>query len=351
MTKKMTSRFNLSGRLALVAACATLAAGCSSGTGAAGPERAVPVKTMIVAAGEQGAAGREYVGVVEEESATALSFPVQGTVTSLTANEGQRVRQGQVLARLDERNLQSVYNGAQASLGQAEDAMKRLQMLYDNGSLPEIKYVEAQTKLEQARSMEQVARKNLEDSRLAAPFGGVIGKRSVEAGENVLPGQAIYTLLKTDVVKVKIPVPENEIAGIAPGREARIAVAALSGKTYDGTVKEKGVTANPVSHTYEVKIPLPNPGGELMPGMVCRVTLDGDSSARAIVLPNRAVQVTGRGERFVWCVRDGKAVLVLVTVGALTRGGVVIEGGLTGGEEVITDGYQKVSEGMNVETL
>lgn len=347
----MTSRISFTCRTALFAAAATLAAGCSSGPGTADTERTVPVKTMIVTSGERSSAGREYVGTVEEESATALSFPVQGTVTALTAREGERVQAGQVLARLDERNLQSVYNGAQASLAQAEDAMRRLQMLYDNGSLPEIKYIEAQTKLEQARAMEQVARKNLDDSRLISPFAGVIGKRSVEAGENVLPGQAVYTLLKTDIVKVKIPVPENEIAGIGRDRAARITVAALGGKSYSGTVKEKGVTANPVSHTYEAKIPLSNPGGELMPGMVCRVTLEGESSVRAVVLPNRAVQVTGRGERFVWCVRDGRAVRIPVTVEALTEGGVAISGGLTAGEEVITDGYQKVSEGMKVQTL
>lgn len=347
----MTSRHSYSCRAALFVAGAAFAAGCSSGPGTTRTERTVPVKTMIVAVGERSVAGREYVGVVEEESATALSFPVQGTVTALTAGEGERVRAGQVLARLDERNLQSIYNSAQASLAQAEDAMKRLQMLYDNGSLPEIKYIEVQTQLEQARSMEQVARKNLDDSRLTSPFAGVIGKKSVEAGENVMPGQSVYTLLKTDIVKVKIPVPENEIAGIGRDQTARITVAALGGKSYSGIVKEKGVTANPVSHTYEAKIPLPNPGGELMPGMVCRVTLEGDSATRTIVLPNRAVQVTGRGERFVWCVRDGKAARVPVTVGALTESGVEITGGLTAGEEVIVDGYQKVSEGTNVETL
>ena len=309
------------------------------------------MRTITVSVSAGASLGREYVGVVEEESATALSFPVQGTVSSLTVGEGQRVAQGQLLAKLDERNLQSVYNGARASLEQAEDAMKRLQQLYDNKSLPEIKYVEAQTKLEQARSMEEVARKNLDDSRLSAPFGGVIGQRQVETGENVLPGQTVYTLLKTDVVKIKIPVPENEISNIGSQSRARITVAALDGRTYEGTVQEKGVTANPVSHTYEAKIPLRNADGALMPGMVCRVTMESDSSARAIVLPNRAVQVTGRGERFVWCVRDGRAALVPVTVGALTETGVVVTGGLAGGEQVIVDGYQKVSDGMNVDVL
>lgn len=346
----MTPRTHLLPRPALLAAAALLVAGCSSGPQAPAP-RAVPVRTVTVAPGTLEAAGREYVGVVEEESATALSFPVAGTVAALTASEGQRVGEGQLLGRLDERNLQSIHNSARATLAQAEDAMRRLQMLHDNGSLPEIKYVEAQTQLEQARSLEQVARKNLGDSRLAAPFSGVIGRKTVEAGENVMPGQSVYTLLKTGTVKVRIAVPENEIAALGTGREAHITVAALGGKAYTGTVQEKGAAANPISHTYEARIPLANPRGELMPGMVCRVTLGGDTTAQAVTLPNSAVQVSGRGDRFVWCVRDGEAVRVPVTVGALTDSGVLVTRGLEKGDRVIVEGMQKVSQGTKVEVL
>lgn len=327
-----------------------LVAGCSSRPQATVP-RAIAVRTVTVAPGTRETAGREYVGTVEEESATALSFPVAGTVTALTAREGQRVGQGQTLGQLDQRNLQSIHDGAQATLAQAEDALQRLQMLHDNGSLPEIKYVEAQTQLEQARSLEQIARKNLSDSRLVAPFAGVIGQRSVETGENVMPGQNVYTLLQTGTVKIKIAVPENEIARISPGREARITVAALGGKTYRGTVQEKGVAANAISHTYEARIPLANPHGELMPGMVCRVILPGDTTTQAVTLPGSAVQVSGRGERFVWCVRDGQAVRVPVAVGALTDSGVTVTRGLESGDRVIVEGMQKVSEGTKVEEL
>lgn len=334
----------------LVATGVLLCTGCSHAPRQQS-ERTIGVRTLTVAAAPTTSTGREYVGQIEEESATALSFPVQGTVSSVSVEEGARVAAGTVVAQLDRRNLQSVYNGAKASLAQAEDAMQRLQQLYDNGSLPEIQYVEAQTKLAQARAMEEVARKNLDDAQLVAPFSGVIGRQSVEAGENVLPGQTVCMLLKTNQVKVKIPVPENEIATIASGCPARITVAALNDRNYHGTVTEKGATANPVSHTYEVRIPLPNPDGALMPGMVCRVTLQGDTTASAVVLPNRAVQVTGRGERFVWCVREGRAVRVPVVVDKLSRDGVVISQGLTPGDQVITEGAQKISDGMKVEVL
>lgn len=87
-----------------------------------------------------------------------------------------------------------------------------MRTLHENKSLPDMKWVEVESKLEQARSMERISRKNLEDRNLYAPFGGVIGKRMVEAGENVQPGQPVFSLLRIETVNVKIAVPENEVA-------------------------------------------------------------------------------------------------------------------------------------------
>ena len=281
----------------------------------------------------------------------ALSFREPGTVEWIGVCEGQRIRKGQLLAVLDTANLRSAYDAALATRRQAEDAMKRLRMLYDGQSLPEIKYVEAETKLEQARATEQIARRNLADSRLVAPAGGVIGRRSAEPGENVMAGQTVLSLLNIGTVKVRVSVPENEIASLAEGTRATVTVGALGGRVFEGRVTEKGVEANPLAHTYEARIRLDNGSGALLPGMVCRVRLAGDAGGEAIVVPAGAVQTAGRGERFVWCVREGRAERVAVTTGALVDGGVVVADGLVPGDEVITYGCQKVSGGMKVEVL
>ncbi len=344
----MTDRFRVGCRCSLLLAGVWVLGGCSSGPQTAKKERVVPVKVLTVTHDTR-ATAHDYIGVIEEESASSLSFPVQGHVEQIDVREGERVTAGTELASLDTRNLQSIHEGALASLHQAEDAMKRLQLLYDNQSLPEIQYVEAQTKLQQAQSLEQVARKNLEDSRLIAPFSGIIGRRQVEAGENVMPGQPVLSLLKTGTVKVRVPVPENEIAAVGPGTRARITVAALNNQTFEGRIAEKGIEADPVAHTYEVRIPLNNASGSLMPGMVCRVELLRDEAQPAIVLPNRAVQLTETGERFVWKVQQGKALRTPVQTGALSDAGLIITSGLSEGDQVICEGYQKVSEGMQVD--
>ena len=243
--------------------------------------------------------------------------------------EGQKVREGQLLAVLDKATLENAYNASAASLRQAEDAYARMRTLHENKSLPDMKWVEVESKLEQARSMERISRKNLEDRNLYAPFGGVIGKRMVEAGENVQPGQPVFSLLRIETVKV----------------------AALGGHCFEGKVTEKGIVANPISHTYEAKIRLENPSGALLPGMVCDVRLSGEESVPAIALPNNAVLIANDGGRFVWKIVDGEAKATPVRTGDLTEQGLFILEGLNEGDIVVIGGYQKISEGMRVRAL
>lgn len=338
-------------RRALFCMSVLLVVGCTSADKKSA-DVVVPVR-VVKAERTVGPSTLHYVGTIEAESSAALSFKVQGNIQRIRVHEGQSVTRGMLLAELDNETLQQSYHAAEATYKQAEDAMKRMQLLHDNQSLPEIKYVDAQTQLEKARSMYNIARQNLEDTRLTAPANGVIGQRRIENGENVLPGQPVFTLLNIGRVNIKIAVPEREIGLLDTQTEAAVSVPAVGDSVYRGRIGEKGVVADPATHTYEAKIKLDNPQGTLMPGMVCDVTVfrPGQNDGPAIVLPNRSVQVSDSGERFVWCVADGKATKVVVETGALTREGVVIRNGLQAGMTVIIEGMQKVSEGTKVRIL
>ena len=322
---------------------------CSGQKDKSTEERVIPVKVVEIT-GSSLVDGQNYVGTVEEMSASSLSFQVMGNVQEILVREGQKVHKGQLLALLNRATLQDTYDASRASLVQAQDAYDRMKTLYENKSLPEIKWVEVQSKLQQAQSMESIARKNLEDASLYAPFDGVIGKRNVEAGENVQPGKPVFTLLDVGTVNIKIAVPEKEIPFI-DHRKAAITVAALGGRLFEGMVTEKGITANPVSHTYEARIKLDNRYGALLPGIVCRVRVEDKDRVTTISLPNNVIQLSHTGERYVWYLRDGKAKAVTVRIGELTDNGVQITDGLSEGDLVITDGYQKVSEDMKVKAL
>lgn len=231
--------------------------GCSGSQKEGRDSKEIPVEIVKVAKTVP-ADTRNYVGTVEEVVSSSISFQVMGNVERVLVGEGQKVREGQLLAVLDKATLENAYNASAASLRQAEDAYARMRTLHENKSLPDMKWVEVESKLEQARSMERISRKNLEDRNLYAPFGGVIGKRMVEAGENVQPGQPVFSLLRIEAVNVKIAVPENEVATLGD-QAAMIKVAALGGQCFEGKVTEKGIVANPISHTYEAKIRLEKP--------------------------------------------------------------------------------------------
>ena len=200
-----------------------------------------------------------YVGTIEEETSAALSFPVAGTVARTYADEGQRVQQGQLLAELDPTSARQTFDAAQAALDQAKDACARLKQLYDAESLPQIKWVEAQTRLRQAESAYGIARKNLDDCKLYAPFTGVIGKRQAAAGETVMPGVPAMTLLRIGTVKVRFPVPEQEIARLGTDSRLRITVAALGDRAFPAG-RSKRVPWQTPPHTpmtYAPRCPTP----------------------------------------------------------------------------------------------
>ena len=289
-----------------------------------------------------------FSGTIEEMTGSTLSFSVSGTLTQVRVSAGQRVRQGELIASVDDATLQNSHTLATAALEQAEDAYARMKQLHDNNSLPEIQWTEVQSKLKQAQSTEQIAKKNLEDSRLYAPFSGVIAEKNVEVGQNVMPGAPVVRLVGVEQVKVCISVPENEIARMQVGQPARIRVSALGDKVFEGSIVEKGITAHPLSRSYEVKALVKNSSGELLPGMICEMEVQQEQAREGILLANHIIQLDSENRQFVWVNRSGKAVKTYVTVGELSSRGIFIASGLNPGDEVLVEGQQKVSEGMDI---
>ena len=307
---------------------------------------AVSVKTMMVENSSE-VGYRSYVGTVEEASGSQLSFATMGTVSQVLVDEGQAVRKGQVLAVLDKTTLQNAYDIARSTLRQAEDGYKRLYTLYKKGSLPEVKYIEIQTQLAQAQAGERIARKNIRDCVLRAPFSGYISQKMVDTGNNIVPGEGCFKLVKLDRVKVKIAVPEKEISSIHRGENIGFSVAALGNQNFEGKVKEIGVQANPFSHTYDVKIELANNGHLLLPGMVCSVSISTTNESGCII-PQEAVMTNGNNT-YVWIAKNNQSQKRDVKTGGVNDRGVIITDGLIQGDEVIVNGQNNVSEGTKIQ--
>jgi membrane fusion protein (multidrug efflux system) len=350
ITKLMNNAFNLAGITILAS---VLASGCTGKSdNRTLHDEGIAVKVLEVKIRPEKEA-QDYVGTVEESVSVPVSFLASGQAERVMVAEGDRVTKGKLLAELNSSNYQSLYSMAASKEKQAEDAWKRLSDLYKKGSLPEIKYIEVQSDLEQAHSAAQIAQKNLQDCKLFAPADGIVGKRSIEPGMTVLPAVPVFTLVKISKVFVKVAIPENEISRIRTGQKARVWVTALDNEGFEGVIEEKGIMANPLSHTYLVKIAVNNPEEKLMPGMVCNVLIDNPDSTGSLVIPQQSVMLDNEGQKYVYLVNpvSSKVILKRVTTGSVKPGGVAILSGLATGDFLIVEGYQKVTENATVKIV
>jgi RND family efflux transporter MFP subunit len=202
----------------------------------------------------------------------------------------------------------------------------------------------------QAKSQLEVARKNLADCRLTAPVGGIVGHRQIGAGETALPSQAVVSILDISTVKVKVAVPEAEISGIHPDTHSTIKVEA-TGLSYEGGRIEKGVQADALTHTYDIRINVANGERKLLPGMVASVRFisEGSQGISAKTIPVTSVQKNMDGSLFVWTVdKDKKAHRTTVTIGSTQGNYLTVIDGLNIADRIVTEGYQKLSEGTEV---
>lgn len=331
-----------------------------------------PVKVKTETVGTSNSSeGQSYTGTVEEMNGVALSFTVGGTLRQLLVDEGSMVTKGQLIAVTDgqdQRNIletsQANVQNAKAQYNQALDAYKRMKMIHDKGSLSDIKWVEAQSNLERAKSavdaaqaQSRIASKSVGDTRLYAPFSGYISHKNVEIGQTITPGAPVVNLVRIDNVKVKISVPETEISNIPNGSTVRIRVDALGNQMFTGRITEKNVSGNALSHTYDVKAVVANADHKLLPGMIAEVTTDAGNNSQqpstvspqtSIVLPAGIIQLNADNRTFVWTVVNGKAKKTFVTTGENIGDKVAIVSGLHAGDKVIIEGQQKVSTEMAV---
>lgn len=341
------------GLIALLVLCSSCQEQAAKPSGsekkASGVKAPTRVKTQVVSPGMVDNA-QTYVGIIEEREATAVSFTGMGVVRRMLVNEGQAVSRGQLIAEMDDTQARNLLAGAEAQMTQANDALARYKMLHDNGSLPEVQWVEIQSKVAQAKSQLEVAKKNLADCRLTAPISGIIGKKLIGAGETALPSQAVVSILDISTVKVKVAVPEAEIGGINAKTPTSIRVEAI-GSSYQGARIEKGVEADALTHTYDIRINVANDGRKLLPGMVASVRFisEGSQAIGSRIIPVTAVQKQADGHLFVWTVdQQKKAHRNTVTIGHTEGNYVLVKDGLSMGDRIVTEGYQKLSEGTEV---
>lgn len=290
-----------------------------------------------------------YTANIEADNTTKVGFALPGVVNNVVVQEGQFVKQGQLLASIDATEYENALAIGNASLEQAEDLYARLNELYQKGSLPAKDYMDIKTKLAQARASRSINMKHIADSKLYAPISGIVTEKLIERGSTAGPGMPAFTIIKTDKVYAKITVPESEIGVLQKGMTATVSIATLQ-DSLKGTISIVNPQADANAKTYAVKILLANPEQRLLPGMLAKVQIETGKPAPVIAIPAKAVVRDEDELTYVYIV-NGKnmAVRKRVSVGSLTgRQEAVILDGLASGEKIVVEGQSNLRDGALV---
>lgn len=334
---------------------ALLAVSCGP-TPAPTPAPAVrPVK--IATASDAGVIDKDFAGMATSDRAVTLAFKVAGQVLDVPVSEGQRVARGVLLAELDPRDVRLAVDADRSAYDQARSQFDRMQRLLEHEAVSRQEFEAARTRLAQARSAYENSRGLLDQTRLRAPFDGVVERTYVDNFERVQSGQPIVRVVDPHTSTVKFTLPESGLELLSsPATRFRVEFENYRGVRFPARLKEYVRTSSdgsgfPVSLDVEG---VDTARYRIAPGMSCVVTMQSEDPVRgAVSLPVSAIYAPAEGGTYVWAVAPGDSVaLRRVAVGELYgRDRVVIDSGVVAGDRIVTAGVYRLREGEKVRIL
>lgn len=343
-------------RAKLGAAIALLTlSGCAAEQGSAqevSARGAVRVDT-VAAREEMAAQPIDAVGLVIDRERTSLAFESGGRLASIRVDEGDVVRPGQVLARLDAGALHARQAQARAALAKAERDSARANGLHGSGALAPAAADDAATALELAEASLRLVRHHRSRSVLVAPHGGTVLRRLAEAGEVVGPGAPVLVLSRADDGRaVRLGVVDRDVVRIAIGDPAAVRLDALPSARFEGRVAEIAELPSPGTGTFSVEIALED-ASIPRAGLVARATIEPSARSRVVLVPAEALFEVEGDRAFVFVLAgDGQIVERRLVRPSYLRGAeIAISEGLAGGDRVVVTGLSKLAQGARVAAI
>ena len=319
-------------------------------------------------------------GSVFPDHESKVGPKISGTVERVFVEEGDHVKDGELLAQLDQKDLLITERQCQAAVKVAETQLKEAELRVENlrkeknrlVNLLKKKVVSQQKydEIDTAHSMAvmgleviraqilstkenlAMARQKLRDTRVLAPFSGLIVKRFINQGEYVttMPPSPLFLLMNIEVVKTEVGLPEVHLSRVAVGDPVDITVDAYPQNTFRGTVSNINPTVDPLSRSFTLKVKIPNKDQRLRPGMFARATVYPEIHKNAIVVPFKAVVTSGE-HAHVYVLEGNGVKLRKVATGITDEEQIEVIEGLAEGEVVAVDGHYGMPDNTRVRVL
>lgn len=337
--------------------------GCSSGEPAVVKPR--PVMTEVISL-EKGSFGVELSGEIQARYASSLSFQVSGKISKRYVDVGARVKKGQLLVELDNRDYQlqleqaqAKYSVASANVQRAKADLTRFETLMAENVVSNSQFESqlnitrvAEAQLNEAESAVNIAQNRMNYTRLYANEQGVITQLLVEEGQVVAAGQGVLDLARPSQKDVVIQVPEGQLQQIKENDKVSVEIWALNNKTFTGHIREISPKADKVTRTYATKVTLDNADENIELGMTARVRTEKIDKDVSVKLPLTAIYIQDN-KTYVWVVGSDNTVQLkpVEVIADNIQEKVTVRRGLVNGERVVTAGIHRLHAGQTVRLM
>ncbi len=287
---------------------------------------------------------------LEADGEAEVVAKVGGEIVELLVEEGDIVKSGQILARLDGDRLRLETQQARANLAKLEQEHKRNTNLRERGLISADAFENIRYEMDSLRATYNMARLELSYTEIKAPIDGVVADRYVKLGNTITADEPVFHVSDMDPLLGYLHVPEREFRKLSPGQQVRISVDAMPDKSFSGVVARISPTVSPETGTFKVTVEVTDSDGQLKPGMFGRFNIIFDKREQAILVRRSAI-IIGDLETVVYVIEDGVAHRRPITTGYTSDENIEIVEGLTGDEVIVVVGQSGLKDGTKISII
>ena len=291
----------------------------------------------------------EALGTANANESVMLTAQKSDVVQSIEFDDGDLVEKGQLLIKLSDREERARLNELDINLQEAKRQLKRIDNLAQKSVASAQLLDEQEANVKALKAQLEVAKAQLEELELRAPFSGLLGVRQVSLGALVMPGDLIATLDDLHVIKMDFTIAESHLPSVRKGQQVSATSVAYPGETFEGEISSIASRVDPVTRAIQIRAIIDNKELKLRPGMLLQIHLEKEI-LETLTIPEGAL-VPIEDKQFVFVIEDNKVTRKEVKVGLRKPGIAQITSGLQEGEQVVIQGALRLREGSDVNVL
>lgn len=299
----------------------------------------------------------EIQGNVTTKNLLVITPEYNGILTKVFVKEGEAVKKGQLLAKIDDGGLSQQLAQLEIQSNLAKTTFERQKRLWDQNIGSEIQYLQAKSSYEsQAEAVNQL-NQQIAKTNVRAPFSGTIDDVITEQGSVVMAGQSqLMRIVNLDDMYIETDIPESYIGNVTIGKNVTVEFPIL-GKTIDTKIRQAGDFINPANRTFKVEVSVPNTEKDIKPNLTARLKINDYTNENALLIPQSIISENADGEQYIYVISnknrqgEGDAKRIIIKTGR-TQGDVIeVLEGIEDGAEIVREGARSVKDGQTVKVV